>query len=138
MGTPNFQRRITKRVRGVAPYLRYIAFYHRDEDRLNSCMHGYDGRSFVYILTGNHNGQEYFLYVGKTKAQYARCLMHAKKFAYDNIYLFECEPEHLLASERAVITELCPIYNRCLNPRAGQYRLLLGINYDAMQDTKMP
>ena len=33
-----------------------------------------------------------------------------------------------------MITELCPIYNRFLNPSAGQYRLLLGINYDAMQD----
>lgn len=134
MGTPNFQTRITTRVKGVAPKLRYIAFYHRDEDRLNACMHGYEGRSFVYILTGNYNGQEHFLYVGMTKAQYARSLMHAKKFAYDNIYLFECEPEHLLACERAVIAELCPLYNRSLNPRADQYRRFLGIDYEAVQD----
>ena len=134
MGTPNFQTRITTRVKGVAPKLRYIAFYHRDEDRLNACMHGYEGRSFVYILTGNYNGQEHFLYVGMTKAQYARSLMHAKKFAYDNIYLFECEPEHLLACERAVIAELCPLYNRSLNPRADKYRRFLGIDYEAVQD----
>lgn len=135
MGTPTFQRRTTTRVKGVAPDLRFVAFYHREEDRLNACMHDYEDRSFIYILTATYMDQEYFLYVGKTKAQYSRCLMHSKRFAYDYVYLFECEPKHLTSSEAAVITELCPIYNRMKNPQAEKYCLLLNIDYNAAQDT---
>ena len=134
MGTPTFQRRTTTRVKGVAPDLRYIAFYHRDEDRLNACMHDYENRAFIYILTATYEDEEYFLYVGKTKAQYARCLRHSRKFAYDNVYLFECDPECLTPSEAAVINELCPIYNRNKNPRAEQFQTILGIDYNATQD----
>ena len=97
-------------------------------------MHDYEDRSFIYILTATYMGQEYFLYVGKTKAQYSRCLMHSKRFAYDHVYLFECEPEHLSSSETAVITELRPIYNRMKNPQAEKYRLLLDIDYNAVQN----
>ena len=137
MGTPTFQRRTTTRVKTVAPHLRFIAFYHKEEARLNACMHDYEGRSFVYVLSSIHKGQEYFLYVGKTKAQYARCLSHSKKYAYDHIYLFECEPESLTSCETAVIKELCPLYNRHHNPCAERYCMLLGIDYEAVQDTDM-
>ena len=60
--------------------------------------------------------------------------MHSKRFAYDHVYLFECEPEHLSSSETAVITELCPIYNRMKNPQAEKYRSLLDIDYNAVQN----
>ena len=33
-----------------------------------------------------------------------------------------------------MIAELCPLYNRSLNPRADQYRQLLGIDYEAVLD----
>lgn len=134
MGKPTFQRITSKRVQKVAPNLRFVAFYHREEERLNACMHDYEGRAFVYVLSINYKGQEYFLYVGKTKAQYARCLMHSKKYAYDYIYLFECEPEHLTSSEAAVIAELCPLYNRNNNPCTDRFRLLLDIDYNAVQN----
>ena len=134
MGTPTFQRRTTTRVKAVAPSLKFVAFYHRDEDRLNACMHDYEDRAFIYILTSRYDNREYFLYVGKTKAQYARNLTHCKKYAYDHVYLFECEPGHLTSCEAAVIKELCPIYNLQNNPRAEQFRMLLGINYTATQD----
>ena len=137
MGTPTFQRRTAARVREVAPALRFVAFYHRDEERLNACMHEYAGRSFVYILSATYNGEEYFLYVGKTKTQYARCLTHSKKYAYMNIYLFECTPKDLTESESAVIRLLCPLFNRHHNPCAERYKMLLEIDYEAVQDAAM-
>ena len=131
---PTFQRVTTARVMGAAPNLKYIAFYHGNEERLNSCMNDYVDRSFVYILSADYCGKEYFLYAGKSKAQYARMLNHSKKFAYDYIYLFECEPKQLAESERAVISELQPLFNKQGNPMWKRYAALLGINYDVVQD----
>ena len=134
MATMTFQRRTTKRVLEVAPHLKFVAFYHREEDRLNACMRDYGGRSFVYIFSSCYKNQEYYLYVGKSKAQYSRCLAHSKKYEYDYIYLFECEPEWLGESERAVIRSLSPIFNRNNNPNADRIRALLAINYDAVHN----
>lgn len=136
MAKQSFQRRTTKRVMEVAPHLKFIAFYHKAEDRLNACMRDYGDRSFVYIFSSNYMGKEYFLYVGKSKAQYSRCLTHSKKYAYDHIYLFECDPEWLAESERAVIKLLEPIFNRNNNPQAYRVGRLLGIDYNAIQDEK--
>lgn len=136
MAKLTFQRRTTKRVLEIAPKLKFVAFYHRSEDRLNACMHDYGDRSFVYIFSSCYMDQEYFLYVGKSKAQYSRCLSHSKKYAYDHIYLFECDPEWLAESEKAVIRELTPIFNRNDNPDATRIRQLLGINYDMVQSTE--
>lgn len=133
MAKQTFQRRTTKRVLEAAPKLKFVAFYHGSEDRLNACMREYGNRSFVYIFSSCYEGQEYFLYVGKSKAQYARCLTHGKKYAYDHIYLFECDPEYLAESERAVIRELMPIFNRRDNPESDRIGKLLGIDYDAVQ-----
>lgn len=134
MAKQSFQRRTTKRILEAAPKLKFIAFYHKAEDRLNACMRDYGDRSFVYIFSSDYMGKEYFLYVGKSKAQYSRCLMHSKKYAYDHIYLFECDPEWLTESERAVIKELAPIFNRYSNPQAKRIGQLLGIDYNAIQN----
>ena len=136
MGKIAFQRLTTKRIQRVAPKLKYVAFYHACEDRLNACMRDYADRSFVYILSSMYEGEEFFLYAGKSKAQYARCLNHSKNYAYDHIYLFECEEEFLKDSEVAVIAELCPLFNKQHNPMAGQLNRILQINYAAKQDRK--
>ena len=118
MRKTTFQRVITNRIQEAAPKLKYVAFYHREEERLNACMRDYADRSFVYVLSAVHKEKEYFLYVGKTKAQYARCLTHSKQYANDHIYLFECAPEQLDDCEKAVIRELQPLFNRAHNPKA--------------------
>ena len=137
MRKTTFQRVTTKRIQEAAPDLKYVAFYHRDEERLNACMMNYENRSFVYVMTAMYEGKEYYLYVGKSKAQYARHLTHSKKFEYDNIYLFECmEPERLSECEKAVIIALAPLFNRSCNPKLEQIKLLLDINYDATYDAQ--
>ena len=134
MGKITFQRLTTKRIQRVAPNLKYVAFYHAQEDRLNACMRDYANRSFVYILSSMYEGEEYFLYAGKSKAQYARCLTHSKNYAYDHIYLFECEDAFLQESEAAVIAELCPLFNKQYNPMAGRMKRILQIDYASRQD----
>ena len=136
MGKITFQRLTTKRIQRVAPHLKFVAFYHAQEDRLNACMRDYANRSFVYILSSIYEGEEYFLYAGKSKAQYARCLTHSKNYAYDHIYLFECEEAFLHESEAAVIAELCPLFNKQHNPMAEQLHRILQIDYAAKQDAK--
>ncbi len=127
-----FHRRTTQRILSVAPHLKYIAFYHRSEERLNACMREYGDRSFVYVLSCCYMDQEFFLYVGKSKSQYSRCLRHTKMYEFDNIYLFEYPSEWLDESERAVIFEFRPIFNRKDNPDAVRLKQLLKIDYDAV------
>lgn len=134
MTRQTFQRRTMARIMEAAPKLKFVAFYHKSEDELNTCMRAYGNRSFIYVFSSSYKGQEYILYVGKSKAQYSRCLMHSKKYAYDHIYLFECDPEWLNESEKAVIKALTPIFNRNDNPQAGRIGLLLEIDYNAVQD----
>lgn len=129
-----FHRRTTQRILSVAPHLKYIAFYHRSEERLNACMREYGDRSFVYVLSCCYMDQEYFLYVGKSKAQYARCLRHTKMYEFDNIYLFECDSQWLDESEKEVIKEFTPIFNRKDNPDAARLKQLLDIKYDVAHD----
>ena len=136
MGKPNFQRTTIARINAAAPQLKFVAFYHADEDRIKACMNGYKHRSFVYILSVEHEDSEVYLYAGKSKSQYSRFISHLAKFAFDHIYLFECLPEQLTESEAAVIQELCPILNRHHNPQAEHNRQFLGINYDAIQDAE--
>lgn len=136
MEKPNFQRTTIARINAAAPQLKFVAFYHADEDRIKACMNGYKHRSFVYILSVDHEDSEVYLYAGKSKSQYSRFISHLAKFAFDHIYLFECLPEQLTESEAAVIQELCPILNRHHNPQAEHNRQFLGINYDAIQDAE--
>lgn len=136
MRKTTFQRVTTKRIQEAAPELRYVALYHWDEERLNACMRNYENRSFVYVMTSMYEGKEYYLYVGKSKAQYARHLTNSKKYEYDHIYLYECEPERLKDCERAVITALAPLFNRSHNPRLAQIKLLLDIDYEGTYDAQ--
>jgi hypothetical protein len=136
MRKTTYQRVTTKRIQEAAPELKYVALYHRDEERLNACMMNYEGRSFVYVLTSMYEGKEYYLYVGKSKAAYSRQLTHAKKYEYDFIYLYECEPERLTDCERATIMALAPLFNRSCNPKLEQIKLLLDIDYDATYDAQ--
>ena len=130
------QRAITSQILDAAPQLKYIAFYHSSDDRLNASMRDYENRSFVYVLTAVYGAEEYFLYVGKSKAQYSRYLMHNKKYSYDHLYLFECNAEVVLECEAAVIRKLKPLFNRAHNPDWKRTQLLLGVNYDEVQTNK--
>lgn len=134
MSKPNFQRTVTSRVMASAPHLKFIALYHTDETSINACMLGYRGRAFVYVLTADYNGTETYLYVGKSQAQYERFLGHLRRFAFDHIYLFECEPKHLAESESAVIRELTPLFNRQHNPLAERNKRILGIDNTTPKD----
>lgn len=136
MRKTTFQRVTMNRIQEAAPELRFVAFYHRDEERLNACMLNYEGRSMLYVMTSVYEGKEYYLYVGKSKAQYARHLTHMKKYEYDHIYLFECAPEQLGNCEQEVIKALAPLFNRNLNPKLEQIKLLLDIDYDAIYDAQ--
>ena len=137
MRKTTYQRVTTKRIQEAAPELKYVALYHRDEERLNACMKNYENRSFVYVMTSMYEGKEYYLYVGKSKATYSRHLSHWRKIEYEYLYLFECmEPERLKDCERAVITALAPLFNRSCNPKLEQIKLLLDIDYDATYDAQ--
>ena len=134
MPKPTFQRSTITRVLNAAPELKYVAVYHADDEWLASCIHNYQDRSFVYILTKEHNGNEHYLYAGKSKAQYARLLRHLQKCEFAHCYIFECEPEHLGNAEAAVIRELRPMYNYDHNPHAGRNRQILGIDFKSRKD----
>ena len=88
MPKPTFQRSTIARVLNAAPQLKYVAVYHTDDNWLPSCIHNYQDRSFVYVRTKDHGAGEYYLYAGKSKAQYARILRHMRKYAFDHAYIF--------------------------------------------------
>lgn len=136
MGKPNFQRVVISRVTNAAPDLRYIAYYKAEENYINACMHGYENRSFVYILTVNYKDTEHFLYVGKSRTQYARFISHLGHYDFDYIYLFECEPEQLSKCETAIIRELRPLLNIDHNPDAKHNKQFLGIQNGQPQNQK--
>lgn len=134
MPKPTFQRSTITRVLNAAPQLKYVAVYHTNDDWLPSCIHNYQDRSFVYVLTKDHGGGEHYLYAGKSKAQYARILGHLQKYAFDHAYIFECEPDHLSNAEAATIRELAPLYNYDHNPHASRMRQILGIHAKVPKD----
>ena len=131
-----YLRLTTNRIMSAAPDLKFVAIYHREEERLNASMMGYGDRSFVYILVTVLDGEEHFLYVGKSKSQYTRCLTHSRRIEYTHMYLFESSPEQLSQNERLVIQELVPFLNRAANPEADRYRKLLNIDYDGVYDAE--
>lgn len=134
MSKATFQRSTTARVLVAAPELRFVASYNAHEERLKACMNDYERRSFVYVLTVEFHGTEHYIYVGKSKAQYARLLMHLHRFEFDYIYLFECQSEELARCEIAAIRALTPLFNRHHNPLAERNRQLLCIAYDEIMD----
>ena len=134
MPKPTFQRSTIARVLNAAPQLKYVAVYHTNDDWLPSCIHNYADRSFVYVLTKDYGDAEYYLYAGKSKAQYARLMTHMRRFSYDHAYIFECGPEALTTAEAAVIRELAPLYNHNHNPLASRNQQILGIDLKASKD----
>ena len=60
MSKITFQRQTTRRVLAAAPQLKFVAFYHGAEERLNACMRDYEDRSFVYILSAMYAEEEHF------------------------------------------------------------------------------
>ena len=131
MSNPKFQSRIISRVKKASPNLKFAAQYYVAEDCATACMGGYDSRSFVYLLTSVFNEKETCIYVGSTKSQYSRFLAHIKETAFSCIYLFECEEKDLQDSEKLVIKEFKPLYNRRDNPLATRYKQIIGIDYTA-------
>ena len=136
MPKPTFQRSTTSRVLSAAPDLRFVAFYHSNEERLKACMNDYAHRAFVYVLTKEYKDAEHYIYVGKSKTQYTRMLGHLRTYAFDHLYLFECEPDQLTKCEAAVIHALTPLYNLNHNPLADRNRQFLGIDYDSPKDSE--
>lgn len=134
MSKPTFQRSTITRVLNAAPELKYVAVYHADDEWLASCIHNYQDRSFVYVLTKEHNEGEHYLYAGKSKAQYARLLQHLQRCEFSHCYIFECQPEHLSNAEISTIRKLRPMYNYDHNPHAGRNRKILGIDYKSQKD----
>ena len=134
MPKPTFQRSVITRVLNAAPELRYVAVYHTSDDWLPSCIHNYQDRAFVYVLSKDHECGEFILYAGKSKAQYARLLRHMQKFAFDHAYIFECQPERLNAAEADVIAELAPMYNRIHNPHRHRMQQILEIDLSVVKD----
>ena len=130
MSKPTIQSIFITKVQKAAPNLRYVAFYDGAGDCVKACMHCYDKRSFVYILTSDFEETECCIYIGKTSAQYARFLSHIKMFDFDHIYLFECDSSNLLKSEELAIKEVKPLYNRRHNPLELRYKQILEIDYD--------
>lgn len=128
MSKPSFQSIIISRVEKAAPCLKYVARYNATEDCVSVCMNGYKNRSFVYLLTSLFNEKEYCIYAGKTKSQYSRFISHIKNVDFSHIYLFECEQKDLAQSERFIIKNLKPLYNRKDNPLAMRYSQIIGID----------
>ncbi len=129
---PNYQRIIIEGIVSAAPNLKYTAIYSKT-DSLKECMQDYNRRSFVYALSVEFQDKDTIIYVGKTATQYTRMISHNKKYEYDKVYLFECNPGELNKSEKAVIEKFAPLYNKNDNPLASRYSSLLNIDYISEQ-----
>lgn len=125
---------ISEIVKQAAPELRFVAAYNADDSQLSGSMQLYQKRCFVYLLTVQLADREVCIYVGETRYQYARFLCHKGSFAFDRVYLYECEEEALQACEAAVIRRLQPLFNRHNNPMHVRYNRILDIDYDAYHD----
>lgn len=129
MSIPSYRSFEIFRIQALSQSLKFIARYDATENSINNCMHMYDTRSFIYLLTSDFEGDEYCIYVGQTKSQYARFIAHIKNFEFDHIYLFECNPDELSENEALTIGELKPLYNCKLNPMATRYQQIFNIEY---------
>ena len=125
---------ISEIVRQVAPDLQFVAAYNADDSQLSGSMQLYQKRCFVYVLTVQFSDREVCIYVGETQYQYARFLHQRSNFAFDRVYLYECEEGVLQACESAVIRRLRPLFNRNNNPLQIRYRRILNIDYDTYHD----
>jgi len=120
--------KITEVITQVAPELQFVAAYNADDPQLAGSIKLYQKRCFIYVLTLQLNDREACIYVGKTGFQYARFLQHRGTFAFDRIYLYECEESVLSLCEAAVIRRLTPLFNKAKNPLSCRYRLVLNLD----------
>ena len=125
---------LTERINKVAPELRFVAIYNTDDPQLQASMQMYQKRSFVYVLMIQLAHREACVYVGQTQFQYARLLQHKAKFAFDKVYLYECEKTDLKRCEAAVIRCLCPLFNQKSNPVFARYKRVLNHNLELAND----
>lgn len=126
--------KITEVITQVAPELRFAATYQVDDPQLAGSIKLYQKRCFVYVLTLQIGDREECIYVGETRFQYARFLQHKANFAFDRIYLYECEESVLHICEAAVIRRLTPLFNKSNNPMYFRYNRILGIDNKRMND----
>lgn len=137
MSKISFQANLISLIKSIAPHINFIARYDTTSSGIKSCMHGYENRSFIYILTADFEKNERCIYIGQTKSQYARFANHVKKYKFDHIYLFECDPDKLTESEGLIINEVKPLYNRNNNPLEERYRRILNIDYNGHKTKKI-
>lgn len=128
---------ITEIVTRVAPQLRYVAAYNADDPQLAGSMKLYPDRSFIYVLTLQFANSESCIYVGQTRAQYARFLQHRSTFVFDRIYLYECPENDLKKAEAAVIHRLKPLFNKTHNPESCRYERVLRLAETEVYDREM-
>lgn len=123
---------LAARVMEVAPELNYVATYNAEDPQMKACLQLYKKRPFVYVLTIQLTNREACIYVGKSRAQYERILQHRATYAFDKIYLFECDSSALKQSEAAVIRLLEPIFNKQHNPKYMRYERVLQIDHSTL------
>ena len=126
--------KITEIVTQVAPELQFVAAYNIDDPQLAGSMKLYQNRCFIYVLTLQIEDRERCVYVGETSAQYARFLQHRANFAFDRMYIYECEESMLRVCEAAVIRRLTPLFNKSNNPMYYRYNRVLGIDEKKSND----
>lgn len=125
---------ISKIVTQVAPKLRFVAVYNAKDPQLSGSMQLYQKRCFVYLLSVQLEDKEVCIYAGETRYQYARFLQHKNNFAFDRLYLYECDEEALQLCEIAVIRRFQPLFNRQNNPMYIRYNRILNIDYETSHD----
>lgn len=125
---------LTEQIIKVAPELQFVAAYNADDPQLQASMRMYEKRCFVYVLMLQLERREACIYVGKTQFQYARLLQHKTKFAFDRIYLYECEKEALKRCEASVIRLLKPLFNQLHNPMCVRYNRVLDLDPEDSND----
>lgn len=129
--------KITEVINQVAPELQFVAAYNADDPQLAGSIKLYQKRCFIYVLTLQLSDREACIYVGKTGFQYARFLQHRGTFAFDRIYLYECEEGTLQTCETAVIRRLVPLFNKAKNPLYFHYERVLNIDENKSNEREM-
>lgn len=119
--------KISEIITQVAPELQFVATYNADDPQLAGSMKLYENRCFIYVLTIQFEGTEKCIYVGETRFQYGRFLQHKTNFAFDRIYLYECEESALRVCEMAVIRRLTPLFNKSNNPMYFRFNRILDV-----------
>lgn len=128
---------LAEKIRAVAPELKFTACYRSRDPEIEASIRLYKNRAFIYILSIKAFDEDNYIYVGQSKAQYERIIQHRASFAFDKVYLFECEKGQLSHAEDAVISLLKPMFNRQKNPLYERYKNVLQIDYHTLNSRDM-